>query len=315
MGQYVLRRCLLLLPTAFGLVVITFLLVRVIPGDTVTALMADSGQFDEAQIQSLREEWGTDEPIPVQFGKYLRATLTGDLGTSFYYNTPVSEELGRRLFPTAEIALIAMTLALAIAIPFGVLSASRSGGPTDAAVRVLAVLGQALPGFWLGTLVIVGLGAYLHWLPPKGFVYPWDNPLTNIQQVILPALILAWSLSAVLMRLTRNTMIEVLRSDYVRTAAAKGLSSHTVLYRHALRNTLIPVLTVAGVQLGFLLGGSVIVESIFSVPGVGTLLLRAIEVRDYNVIQGVVLVFGLTVMLINLVVDLTYRLIDPRVGY
>jgi peptide/nickel transport system permease protein len=315
MLAYVIRRVVLMAPTLLGLSVFIFALMRLLPGDTVLALMAESGTFNEAQIAALRQQWHLDESYLQQYARFLGDLVRGDLGTSLYYNTSVASEIGRRLPITLQLSVYAIVLSTVAAIPLGVIAGARAGGWLDAGVRLMTVLGQAVPNFWLGTMVVVGLAFYLRWLPPKGYVSPFDDPFVNAQQMIFPALVLAWSSSAVVTRLMRNSLLEVLRQDYVRTAQAKGLGAYTVVVRHAMRNALLPVVTMLGVQFAFLLGGSVIVESIFTVPGMGSLALKSIEVRDYSLLQGVVMVFGVLVLVVNLAIDLSYLILDPRIRY
>ncbi|MGE0542402.1 MAG: ABC transporter permease [Dehalococcoidia bacterium] len=315
MQRYILNRLLLLIPSLLGLSLLVFILIRLVPGDTVTALMAESGVFSDEQVATLRARWHLDESYLQQYIRYMSDLARGDLGQSFYYGTPVADEIARGLPATLEIAAVATLLSIALAVPMGTISAVRAGSWIDVIVRALAVLGQAIPSFWLGTMVVVGLAFYLQWLPPKGYVSPFVDLRTNLTQIIFPAIVLAWSLSAVSTRLIRNSLLEVLRQDYMRTAVAKGITGRAAVLRHGLRNALLPVVTVAGAQLAFLLGGSVIVESIFSVPGLGSLALKSIELRDYNLLQGIVLVFGVLAIVANLLVDLSYAVIDPRIRY
>lgn len=315
MLPYLNRRLLLLLPTLLGLSLLIFTLMRLLPGDTVYALMGEAGTFTPEQMAAMRSEWHLDEPYYQQYARFVSDLVQGDLGTSQYYDTSVSDEVMRRLPVTFQIAVFAVVLSTLGAVPMGILAAARAHGFVDTSVRLLAVLGQAVPNFWLGTMVIVGLSFYLGWLPPSGYVSPFEDPFTNFQQVLFPALVLAWAASAVVTRLMRNSLLEELRQDYVRTAKSKGLHDFTIVVRHASRNALLPVVTMLGVQFAYLLGGSVIVETIFSIPGLGSLVITAIEQRDYTLLQGTVMVFGMLILLANLLIDLTYAVLDPRIRY
>jgi peptide/nickel transport system permease protein len=313
MTTYVARRVLAVVPVLFGISVLVFGLVHLIPGDVAQILLGT--QATDQQIETLRRTFGLDRPLPVQYLDWVSHILQGDFGVSFRTNRPVLPDLISRFGVTLQLTLVSMIVALAVAIPLGVASAANRGRGSDAIARVLALLGLSIPNFWLGTLLILFVSLVLHWLPPVGFVSLLDNPWLAIQTLILPSLALGTAVAAFIMRLVRSSLLEVLRQDYVRTARAKGLRDQTVLYRHALKNAFIPVLTVIGVQVGYLLGGAVIIESIFSLPGMGRFLLDSISNRDYSIVQGCVLFIALIFSLVNLSVDLLYGWLDPRIRY
>jgi peptide/nickel transport system permease protein len=311
--QYVVRRVLAIVPVLFGISILVFGLVHLIPGDVAQILLGT--QATDQQIETLRRTFGLDRPLPVQYVDWLSHVLRGDFGVSFRTNRAVLPDLVARFGVTLQLTLLSMLIALAVAIPLGAASATRRGRMTDGVSRVVALLGLSIPNFWLGTLLILFVSLVLHWLPPVGFVSLLDNPWLGIQTLILPALALGTAVAAFIMRMVRSSLLEVLRQDYIRTAYAKGLKDQSVLYRHALKNAFIPVLTVIGVQIGYLLGGAVIIESIFSLPGMGRFLLDSISNRDYSIVQGGVLFIALIFCLVNLSVDLVYGWLDPRIRY
>jgi peptide/nickel transport system permease protein len=313
MTAYVARRVIAVVPVLFGISVLVFLLVHLIPGDVAQILLGT--QATDQQIETMRRTFGLDRPLPVQYLDWVSHILQGDFGVSFRTNRPVLPDLISRFGVTLQLTLVSMIVALVVAIPLGVASAANRGRGSDAIARVLALLGLSIPNFWLGTLLILFVSLVLHWLPPVGFVSLLDNPWLAVQTLILPSLALGTAVAAFIMRLVRSSLLEVLRQDYVRTARAKGLRDQTVLYRHALKNAFIPVLTVIGVQVGYLLGGAVIIESIFSLPGMGRFLLDSISNRDYSILQGGVLFIALIFSLVNLSVDLLYGWLDPRIRY
>ncbi len=317
MGPYLARRLLALLPTLFFASLIVFMTVRMIPGDVIDLMMS---QNDMAADKKSRDEviaaMGLDRPLLQQYVQWIGAIfLHADLGLSLWQNTPVTEMLKARLPVTFELAGLALLVALTIAIPIGVYSALRQDTRTDYIARSFSILLLAVPSFWLGTVVMVFPSIWWGWSPQVRFVPFLQEPLEHLKQMIVPAIILGAALSAISMRLTRTLMLEVLRQDYIRTAWAKGLSERQVVIRHALRNAMIPVVTLVGLQAAPLIGGAVIIEQIFVIPGMGLLLLDAVNQRDYPIITGVFLVVGLVVMLINLLVDLSYGLLDPKVRY
>jgi len=317
MQAYIIRRLLALIPTLFFASVIVFVTVRLIPGDVID-LMLSQNDIAAAKMgrEQLEKALGFDTPMWIQYGKWVGGILLhGDFGKSLWQNTPVREYLFQRLPVTFELGLMALIVGLLVAIPIGVYSARRQDTPGDYIARSFSILMLAVPSFWLGTMVMVFPSIWWGWSPELKFVPFSVNPMQNLSQMIIPAIILGCSLSAITMRLTRTMMLEVLRQDYIRTAWAKGLGEKLVVRRHALRNALIPVVTLIGLQAPLLIGGAVIMEQIFVIPGMGLLLLDAVSQRDYPVITGVFLIVGVAVMLINLLVDLSYGLLDPKVRY
>jgi peptide/nickel transport system permease protein len=304
---------LAIVPVLFGISVLVFGLVHLIPGDVAQVLLGT--QATDQQIETLRRSFGLDRPLPVQYVDWLSHILQGDFGVSLRTSRPVLPDLVSRFGVTLQLTVVSMVIALAVAIPLGVASAANRAKTSDALARVLALLGLSIPNFWLGTMLILFVSLVLHWLPPVGFVSLLDNPWLGLQTLILPALALGTAVAAFIMRMVRSSLLEVLRQDYIRTANAKGLHDNAVLYRHALKNAFIPVLTVIGVQVGYLLGGAVIIESIFSLPGMGRFLLDSINNRDYSIVQGGVLLIALIFSLVNLSVDLVYGWLDPRIRY
>ena len=315
MYKYVIRRLLLSVPVLLLSSLIVFGLMRVMPGDALTALMGESGNVSAKDLQKLRKDLGLDLPYYQQYGIWLWQMVSLNPGYSIFTNEPIPVALKKAIPVTLELATLAIILGLTIAIPVGVLSATRQDTASDYVGRVVAVSGLSIPDFWLGTLVITFAAIWFHWIPPIGYVSLWDQPWKNLQQVLLPAAILGFRLSAATMRMTRSTVLEVLREDYVRTAWAKGLSGKIVVYKHALKNALIPVVTIVGGQLGVLLAGTVVVETIFALPGMGRLTVEAILYRDYPIVQTNVMLGAATLVTLNLIVDLTYAWLDPRIRY
>jgi peptide/nickel transport system permease protein len=313
--KYVLRRLLLAVPVLLLASLVVFGLMRVMPGDALTALMAESGNIGERELAKVRHDLRLDRPYYEQYLRWLWQMVSLRPGDSIFTGEPIAVSLKRAIPVTLELATLALVLGLVIAVPIGVLSATRQDTPADYAGRVVAVSGLSLPDFWLGTLVITFAALWFHWIPSLGYVGLWESPWRNVQQFLLPAAVLGFRLSAATMRMTRSTVLEALREDYVRTAWAKGLGGRIVVYKHALKNALIPVITIVGGQLGTLLAGAVVVETIFALPGMGRLTVEAILFRDYPVVQtNVMLVAGVLVTL-NLLVDLTYAWLDPRIRY
>ena len=315
MHKYVIRRLLLAIPVLLLSSLIVFGLMRVMPGDALVALMGESGNVGERELAKLRKDLGLDRPYHEQYLLWVWRMVSLNPGDSIFTNEPIPVALKKSIPVTLELATLALILGLLIAIPVGVLSATRQDKPSDYVGRVVAVSGLSMPDFWLGTLVITFAAIWFRWMPPIGYVSIWDDPWRNLQQFLLPAAVLGYRLSAATMRMTRSTVLEVLREDYVRTAWAKGLGGRMVVYKHALKNALIPVVTIVGGQLGTLLAGTVVVETIFALPGMGRLTVEAILFRDYPVVQtNIMLVAGVLVTL-NLLVDLTYAWLDPRIRY
>jgi peptide/nickel transport system permease protein len=315
MHKYVIRRLLLAIPVLLLSSLIVFGLMRVMPGDALTALMAESGNVSERELQKLRKDLGLDLPYHEQYLIWVWQMVSFNPGYSIFTNEPIPVALQKSIPVTIELALLAMVLGLLIAIPVGVVSATRQDTLSDYVGRLIAISGLSLPDFWLGTLVITFAAIWFSWIPPLGYTSLWEAPWRNLQQFLLPAAVLGFRLSAATMRMTRSTLLEVLREDYVRTAWAKGLGERMIIYKHALKNALIPVVTIVGGQFGTLLAGTVIVETIFALPGMGRLTVEAILFRDYPVVQTNVMLVAGTLVTLNLLVDLTYAWLDPRIHY
>jgi peptide/nickel transport system permease protein len=317
MRGYLIRRLVALIPTLFFASIIVFVTVRLIPGDIIDLMLSQNDISANKQSRAqLEAALGLDTPIYIQYFRWIGALLfEGSLGRSLWQNTPVMEDILHRLPVTFELGLYALIIALVIGIPIGVYSAIRQDTTGDYIARSFAILALALPGFWVATLVMVLPSIWWGWSPAVKYIPFKQDPLGHIGQLIIPSLILGKAFAAVIMRLSRATMLEVLRQDYIRTAQAKGLPLRTVVTRHALRNALIPVVTLVGLQAPLLFGGAVIMEQIFVIPGMGLLLLEAVSTRDYPVIAGVFLIVGVAVVFINLLVDLSYGLLDPKVRH
>ena len=309
------RRLLLAIPVLILSSLIVFGLMRVMPGDALTVLMGESGNVSAKDLQKLQRDLGLDLPYYKQYGIWLWQMVTFNPGYSIFTNEPIAVALKKSIPVTVELATLAIILGLVIAIPVGVISATRQDKPADYAGRLVAMSGLSLPDFWLGTLVITFAAIWFHWIPPIGYVSLWESPWKNLQQFVLPAGVLGYRLASATMRMTRSTLLEVLREDYVRTAWAKGLGERIIIYKHALKNAMIPVITLVGGQFGTLLAGTVIVEVIFALPGMGRLTVEAILFRDYPVVQTNVMIVALTIVTLNLLVDLTYAWLDPRIRY
>src|SRR6266568_4208980 len=313
MTTYALRRLLLLVPTLFGMSLLIFLMLRLLPGDVVDLMTAGNEDITDDAKQKLRAAFGLSDPLPVHYVKWMANLLRGDPGKSLRSGQPIGEAHGQALPVTLELTLLAVAMATIVAIPLGVLSASRRDTTADFFGRVAGVVGLSVPSFWLGTLMLLFTSLIFRWIPPVTFIPPAVNPLGNLQQMLLPAAALALQLMAIEMRMTRATMLEVLHQDYVRTARAKGTTERLVTYRHALRNALIPVISVIGFQIGTLMGGSVIIEVIFSLNGIGNTLVQAIFNRDYPLVQAAALFLAVVFVLVNTSVDLLYGYLDPRI--
>jgi len=317
MGAYLARRLLALLPTLVLASLIVFTTIRLIPGDVIDLMLSQNDvAADKLSRDQLVAVLGLDKPVWEQYLRWVAAmVLHGDLGHSLWQATAVTELLAARLPVTFELGLLSLLVALSIALPIGTWSAMRQDTAGDYIGRSFSILLLAVPSFWLATMVVVFPSIWWGWSPEVNYVKFSDNPLQNLKQMALPAIVLGAGLSAITMRLMRTMMLEVLRQDYIRTAWAKGLPERLVVVRHALRNAMVPVVTLIGLQAPLLIGGAVIIEQIFVIPGMGLLLLDAVNQRDYPIITGVFLVVGVAVMLINLLVDLSYGLLDPKVRY
>ncbi|MGH8418473.1 MAG: ABC transporter permease [Pseudomonas sp.] len=310
MLTFILRRLLSAIPTLILVSLFVFTLQKLLPGDPVQAMAGE--ERDPAVMEYLREKYRLNDPVPSQYVHWVGNVLQGDFGTSLRTEQPVTTLLASKLPVTIELAVLALIIALLIGIPTGVISAVRKGTATDYAANVFALSGISIPHFWLGILLIMIFAVKLQWLPASGFVPLGEDVGQNLKTLILPAFVLGAGLSGVLMRHTRSAMLEVLRADYVRTARAKGLYPRTVILKHALRNALMPIVTLTTLLFGELLGGAVLTEQVFSIPGFGKMIVDAVFNRDYAVVQGVVLCVAIGFLLLNLLADVLYRLINPR---
>jgi peptide/nickel transport system permease protein len=310
-AEFLIQRGVISLITLFLITVIVFTGVRLIPGDPARVMAGT--EADESGLEEIRQKYGLRDPIAIQYLRWLGLALRGDLGESIRTHDPVLRLVGQKLPITLQLATYALLVALLIAIPVGVLAAVRRNTLWDYLASSVSLCGVSIPNFWLGIMLILLLSVRLRWLPASGFVPLFQDPGANTLRLLMPAAVLGAALAAVLMRQTRNSMIEVLSADYIRTAYAKGLKTGVVVFRHAIRNGLIPVITIFGLQLGALIGGAVVTEQIFVVPGFGRLILEAVFTRDYPVVQGVILITASAYVLINLLVDVSYSLLNPRI--
>tara|TARA_B100001013_G_scaffold45100_1_gene23780 strand:- start:398 stop:1366 length:969 start_codon:yes stop_codon:yes gene_type:complete len=316
--KYIARRILLFIPTLAGVSIGVFLLLRVIPGDVAQVILAGpSGEasYTLQDVEELREKLGLNDPLYLQYGNWVSDLVRGDLGTSFATRRPIAQELKRQFPVTLQLAFFTMVVVSLIAIPIGVLAAVKQDSAADYILRGIAILGLAAPTFFVGLVVVLVVSRYIGWLPPLGYVHIWDQPFKGFQQLIFPALVLGFSSNGLLLRMTRTQLLEVLREDYVRTARSKGLSENVVIVRHAMRNALLPVVTVGGLQLGGLFTGAVIVETIFNLPGIGRGLIQGVFSRDLPLIEAYIMYFAVVALVANLLVDLTYAWLDPRIRY
>ncbi len=314
MQRYLATRLLALIPVLLGILAVVFLLIRLIPGDAVQLFLGTQVEMTPDQMAELRRFFGVDKPIWAQFVDYLGRILRGDFGVSLRTSRPVLPDIMARLPLSFQLAMFALVIALAIAVPLGILSAVTRNSAFDVLTRIGGLLGLSMPNFWLGAMLILVSSRYLN-VSLGQYVPLRQNPLGTLESLYLPAIALGVAIAAILMRYIRSSLLEVLGQDYVRTARGKGLRASAVMLRHALPNAMIPVITVVGFQMGYLLGGTVVIEEIFALPGMGRLVLRAIFQRDYPVVQGVVLTIALLFVVTNLVVDLLYAWIDPRIRY
>jgi peptide/nickel transport system permease protein len=312
---YLLRRLLLMIPTLLGVSLIVFLFIRLIPGDIVQVLSGARGDVTPEQRELLRRNLGLDRPIAVQYVDWLRGVIQGDLGDSLRTSRAILPDIVSRLPVTLELALLSALIGAAIGIPAGIIAALKRGTRTELAAQTAGLVGLSVPDFWIGTLFLLVASRYFGWYPGARYVSIFDDPGKNLSIFILPAISVGIGLSASLMRITRSSLLDVMGSGYIVTARAKGLGPRVVLFSHAFKNALIPIITILGLQLGYLLGGVVIVETVFNLPGVGRFTIDAISDRDYPVVQAAVLFITLIVLLINLLVDLLYAYIDPRIKY
>ncbi|CAN5731930.1 ABC transporter permease [soil metagenome] len=312
MGPYLLRRLLLLIPILFGVSLLVFGLIHAIPGDATLIAIGTDTRITPEQRELVRKSYGLDQPLPVQYAKWMGHVLTGDLGKSLRTRRPLTDELRLRLPVTTQLALMAATMAIGLAIPIGVLAAVRRNSRLDYAATIGTLIGISMPNFLLATILVLIFSFKLKWLPPIGYVPFREEPINNLKVMLMPSVSLALPLTAVLMRYTRSAVLEALSHDHVQVARAKGLANRAVMTRHVLRNASIPIITVIGIQFATLLGGTVIIESIFGLPGIGRYIYESISTRDYPVVQSVTLVMAAIFVLISLVVDITYAFMDPR---
>jgi peptide/nickel transport system permease protein len=314
---YLAKRLLLIVPTLFGVAAVVFLIMRVIPGDVTLLILGgdQTGRIDPQQLAAMRHQLGLDQPLAVQFGAWLWGVLRLDFGTSLWTGQPVIEEVLIRLPLSLEVAILATIVSVLLAIPLGMLAAVRQDTWVDYVIRVVSIGGQAIPSFWVGILVILFLVIYFGWGPPLEFTPPWVDPWANFQQLIWPVLTIGYRYAAVTTRMTRSTVLEVLREDYIRTAWAKGLRERSVVIRHALKNAMLPVITLVGTEFAFLIGGLVVTETVFTLNGVGRFVVDAVAHRDYPVVQALVFLIALCFVIVNLLIDLTYAWVDPRIRY
>lgn len=316
MGKYITKRLLLLIPTLFLVCVIVFLLLRCIPGSAVEALtyrLQSSGAVEVSE-EAVRAQLGMDKPAPVQFLIWFGNALRGNLGDSFFQNESVVHAMSRQIVPSLELGFLTLVLTCVISIPLGVYCAARQDTISDYTIRTVSLVLMSLPVFWIATIVLIYPAIYLHWSPPTEYVSFFKDPVANLQMFITPALLGAITNAGMQLRYVRTVMLDTMRTDYVRTAKAKGVPERVILFRHSFRNAMIPVVTLIGGSVAMLIGGSVILENLFSIPGIGQQMVVALANRDYPIVQGCVLIFSLFTMIVNVVVDISYKWIDPRVS-
>ena len=318
MQQYILRRLLLAVPTLFGVTVLIFIAMRIIPGDPLEHIYSEAGGIyilTDQELKEARASLGMDRPLSVQYLSWIADVARGDMGKSFWTDTPIRRVIERRGPITLQIAIMSVVFSWIVGLPVGMIGAMWRNSLRDYTSRLIVTLFLAIPSFWLGLVVILVAVFYFSWRPPLEIVYIWDDPVANISLTLGPALAMGLGLAALIARMSRATLLEVFREDYVRTARAKGLGERAVVWRHVLRNALLPVITVSGIQLASLIGGSVAVERAFGVPGLGKALVQAITERDWMIIQNLVLMYGLFFVFVNLFIDLLYGWIEPRIRY
>ncbi|MBM4440008.1 MAG: ABC transporter permease [Candidatus Rokubacteria bacterium] len=315
MRGYITKRLLIAVVTLIGMSMVIFVLMRLTPGNIADIMFESAGYVDQADKKKIEMELGIDKPIPMQYLSWLGELTQGYLGKSYRYERPAWEIIKPRLPVTLELALLAMAFSILLGVPFGVISAIRQDKPIDYVLRVVSLAGLSMPSFWLGMIVILLLVHSLGWIPSVTYVSPFDDLRANLAQFLFPALAVGYRSSALIMRITRSAMLEVLREDYIRTAWAKGQRERSVVWRHALKNASLPVITLLGIEFAFLIGGLVVTETVFNLPGVARYLIDAIQGRDYPVVQNLVMFIAIIVVLANLAVDLLYAWVDPRIKY
>jgi len=312
---YIAKRLVIAGVTLLGMSLLLFVLMRLAPGNITDIIFESAGYVDEADRHRLEAELGIDKPLIVQYGRWLGDLVSGNLGKSYRYDLPAWDVIKPRLPVTLELAVLAMGFSVLLGVPFGVISAVRRGRPLDYVLRVISLAGLSMPAFWLAMIIILTLVRSFGWIPSMTYVPPTENLRANLIQFLLPALAVGYRSSALIMRITRSTMLEVLREDYIRTAWAKGQREALVVWRHALKNASLPVVTVIGIEFAFLIGGLVVTETVFNLPGVARYLVDAIQFRDYPIVQNLAMLIAVVVVLANLTVDLLYTWLDPRIKY
>ncbi|TYC04038.1 MAG: ABC transporter permease [Kosmotoga sp.] len=310
---YIVGRILSAIPTLLILTFIVFIAIHLVPGDVVDIMLGTQNYLSEKQVQQLYEELGLDKPLMVQYLDWLKDVITLDLGTSLRTTKPVISMIKDRFPVTFELALLSITFSMLIGIPLGVVSSIKHNSKLDYTVRVFGLIGLSAPVFWIGAIFIVLISGFFSNYILFGFVPFFSDPFKNIQIMLIPSITLGIMIAAQIMRMTRNSMLDVMSQDYIKVARAKGVKRKSVIFKHALRNATIPVITTAGIQLGYLIGGTIVIESMFAIPGMGRLLLQAVEQRDYPVVQGIIVIFGISIVVLNIVVDILYSVIDPRI--
>jgi len=304
-----------MLLTLFGISVLIFLLLRIVPGNIADILFSSAGMINPADKAQIEKELGLDQPVVIQYARWIGGLFHGDLGYSYISEKPTLQEIAPRLPISAKLAGMALCFAVLFGIPLGVISAVRQNTPLDYVLRVLSLAGLSMPSFWLGMVIILGMVSWLGWIPPLTYVKPTENFRAHAIQFALPALAVGYRSSALIMRITRSSLLEVMREDYIRTAWAKGQAERVVIWHHALKNAILPVVTVIGIEFAFLIGGLVVTETVFNLPGVARFLVQAILWRDYPIVQNLVMFIAIVVILSNLFVDMLYGVLDPRVRY
>ena len=316
MTKYLVKRFLLMLPTMLGVALVTFLLIRVIPGDVVELRYSgDRGSVSQEVLDKERARIGLDKPVWQQFLTWIWGVVRLDFGTSMWTGAPIWEEIKLRFALSLQVAIMATIVAVVLAIPLGVLAALKQDSWVDYAVRIFSIAGLAMPSFWLGIVLILLMLVIFKWLPPMVYTPFWVNPWQNMLQLIWPALAVGYRYSAVATRMTRSAMLEVLREDYIRTARAKGLMQKLILSRHALKNAMLPVMTVVAIEFAFLIGGLVVTEQVFNLNGIGLLFVQAVAHRDYTLLQALVMLVAGMFIFVNFLMDIAYAWIDPRIRY
>ena len=315
MKTYVIQRLAIALLTLLGMSVVIFTLLRLAPGDIVDILFSTAGYVSQEEKKEIMKELGIDRPYWVQYVDWMRQMLTGDLGKSYRYDQPAWQIIKPLVPVTLELAALSTMFAVLIGVPTGVVSAVRQDTTLDYLLRVFSLAGLSMPAFWLGMVIILGLVSWFAWIPPLSYVSPFQDVKLHAVQFLLPALAVGYRSSALIMRITRSSLLEVMREDYIRTAWAKGQTGRVVIWRHALKNAMLPVVTVIGIEFAFLIGGLVVTETVFNLPGVARFLVQAILWRDYPIVQNLVMFIAVVVILSNLLVDMLYGVLDPRVRY